>query len=366
MRLPKKILSRRLSKFQEKLIEHNVDAVMLRTLSSFIYFTGIKWLRPALLIPAEGKPTAFIAKGEEEGFKEKTGIENIATYIDGGELMGKVSKTIRENKYKTIGLEFGLERDAYILFYEVFKKLNPKVEIIDVGPIITEMRLIKDEHELNCIRKAGEIAVKAMEKTISIIEEGVTETEIAAEAYGNLYREGCEEPHVYVNIGPHPRVHSEPLRDIIARKGVLTTITIGADYNRYYANITRTIHIGRPNEKTRKTLECMEETYRRAVELTKPGVKFIDVIKELDKIYRKYNLINQRLIGYTHGVGLQIEEKPITTILPRDRLMEVERGMALAFIHSPIMIKGLGQVKKEDTFIVKQNGELENVTKLEL
>jgi len=37
--------------------------------------------------------------------------------------------------------------------------------------------------------------------------------------------------------------------------------------------------------------------------------------------------------------------------------------MVIAFIHAPIMLKGLGQVKKEDTFIVSRDGTLERVTK---
>ena len=277
--------------------------------------------------------------------------------------MAKVSRTIRKENYKVVGLEFGIERDAYILFYEVFKKLNPGVEVVDVGPIIVEMKMIKDEHELNCIRKAGSIASKAMEKTLSIIENGISETDIAAEAYSILYKMGSEEPHVYVNVGPDPRVHTEPFRDVIVKKGVFVTVIIGADYNRYYANISRTTYIGEPSGKAEKALKCMEEAYSLANERTKPGIKFIKVIKELDKIYAKYGFVDQRLIGYAHGVGLQIEEPPITTILPKHRFMEVKPKMALAFVHSPIMLKGLGQVKKEDTYIIKENGEIEKVTK---
>jgi len=47
-----------------------VDASMIRTLSSFTYFAGVKWLRPGLLIPAEGDPVAFIFKHEVEPFAE--------------------------------------------------------------------------------------------------------------------------------------------------------------------------------------------------------------------------------------------------------------------------------------------------------
>jgi len=53
--------------------------------------------------------------------------------------MAKVSKIIRERKYWKIGLEYGVERDAYILFYEMFKKLNPQVKVIDISEIITDM-----------------------------------------------------------------------------------------------------------------------------------------------------------------------------------------------------------------------------------
>ncbi len=362
LRFPKEILKSRMRKLQEKLSENNIDAAMIRTLSSFIYFTGTKWLRPALLIPAEGEPILFVARGEEEGIKERTWIQNIVTFTDGGDLMAKVSSTIRNNNYRVVGLEYGIERDAYIIFYEMFKRLNPRTKVVDISNILYSMRMIKDKYELEAVRKAGEIASKTMSKIIEIIEPGLTETEIAGEAYKLLYRYGSEEPLVYVNIGPHPRVHAEPFKDVKVRKGVFVNIVLGADYNRYYANMARTIYVGEPSNLAKKALECMQEVYNTAVEKTKPGTRFITVIKELDRIYKKYDLLQYRVVGYAHSVGLQIEEPPITTILPKDRFVEVKLNMTLAFIHAPLLIEGIGQVKHEDTFIVKEDGSLENVT----
>lgn len=361
-RFPKNVLRERLKRFQRSISDIGIDAVMLRTLSSFIYFTGVKWLRPALLIPSNGDPIAFIAMNEEDGFLSRTWVRNFMTYSDGGSLIANVTRTIRENGYKVIGLEYGIERDAYILFYEMFKRLNPRVKVVDVSGILAEMKMIKDRYEIESIRKAGEICSKAMEKILSIIEEGISETEIAGEAYNILYKLGSEEPHVYINVGPNPRIHAEPFRDNRVKKGLFVTVIIGADYNRYYANMSRTIFTGEPDNKMRKAIECMKKVYEIAVRKTRAGVKFIDVIKILDKVYSEYNLIDHRVVGYIHGVGLQIEEPPITTILPRDRFMKVRRSMALALVHSPLMIKKYGQVKIEDTFIVKENGELEKVT----
>ena len=362
IRFPESVLKKRLKEFQNKISDKGIDAVMLRTLSSFIYFTGIKWLRPALLIPSEDEPIAFIVKEEEEGFFNRTWIKNVITYTDGRDLMAKVSSIIRENRCKVVGMEFTIERDAYVLFYEMFKILNSNVKVVDIGQIIRNMRAIKDRYELEAMSRAGKIATKAMEKALSIIEEGISETDIAAEVYNVLYKLGSEGPHVYVNIGPNPRVHAEPFRDNIVRRGVFVTITIGADYNSYYANVSRTIFVGEPSNLAKRAMKCMDKVYTTAKEHTKSGVRLIDVMKYLDRIYQEYDLLNYRIIGYTHGVGLQVEEFPITTILPRDRLVKIQPNMVLALIHAPIMLKELGQVKKEDTFLVRADGSLEPVT----
>jgi len=356
MRFPEEVLRSRVARFQEKLRAKGIDVAMIRTLSSFAYFTGIKWLRPALLIPAEGEPLAFVAKGEEEGFMKRTWIRSVETYTDGGDLMRKVSGTIRSSGFKTVGLEYGVERDAYILFYEMFKRLNPQVAVVDISEIIDDLKIIKDEYEIEAIRDAGLKARRALEKIANTIKPGVSETEIAGEIYSILYKQGSEHPVVYVNAGPYPRIHAEPLHDSRVVENTFVTIVVSADHNGYYANKSITLYIGQPSGMAEKALKCMEEVYEKAVELTKPGIRFIDVMMELDKIYAKYGLLDYRVQGYAHSVGLKIEETPITTILVKHRFITVRENMALAYIHAPIVLNGLGQVKIEDTFIITSKG----------
>jgi len=356
MKFPEEVLKGRVARFQEMLRTKGIDAAMIRTLSTFAYFTGVKWLRPALLIPAEGEPLAFVAKGEEEGFMKRTWIKSVETFTDGGDLMRKVAGSIRSNGYKTVGLEYGVERDAYILFYEMFKRLNPQVTVVNVSEIVDDMKMIKDEYEIEAIRIAGLKARSALEKVISEIKPGMSETEIAGEIYSILYKQGSEKPVVYVNAGPHPRIHAEPFHDIRVVENTFVTIIVSADHNGYYANKSVTIYIGQPSGLAEKALKCMMEVYEKAVELTKPGIRFIDVMMELDKIYAKYGLLEHRVQGYAHSVGLKIEETPITTILVKHRFITIRENMALAYVHSPIVINGLGQVKIEDTFIITSGG----------
>jgi len=358
--IPVEVLKARLEKLRRRMEERGLDTVMIRTLSSFRYFTGVKWLRPALLIPLDGEPIAFVARGEEEGFKRMTWIRDVRTFVEGGELMSKVSSTVRsELKARRVRLDYSVERDSYSLFYEMFKRLNPGVEVVDVHEDLAELRMIKDEWERELIRRAGELARKALERALSTVEPGVAETEVAAEAYYSLYKSGCEDPLVYVNAGPGPRVHAELLSSVRVRTGTTVTIVVGADYGGYYANAARTVVVG-DCEKGSEALRAMERVYELAVELTRPGARFIDVIRALDRIYEEEGLLSHRLLGYAHGVGLQVEEEPITTIIPRHRFIRVRRGMTLAMVHAPLLIHGVGQVKLEDTFLV--GDELEKLT----
>lgn len=353
-----KIFEKRVKRFQGLLKRNNIDGAVIRTLSTFVYFTGTKWLRPSLLIPAEGEPTVIVAKGEAELFKSKSWIENVVEFQKTEELMANVTMWIKKNGFNTVGMEFSVERDAYILFYELFKKLNPGIEIVDVRGLSMELRMIKDEWELEKIRKAGKIAKKGMKVAEEEIKPGKSELEVAAEIVRELMINGSEEPKVYVSATP--RAHAEPFRDVEIKEGKVVTVVIGADWDHYYVNMSRSFPVGNINERAKLALSAMEEAYTKAVELTKPGIKFIAVERELEKIYRERGLIDAYITGYAHGVGLLIEEDPITTIVVPHRAMEVKENMVLAMVHAPLMIPE-GAVKEEDTFIMSK--KLENVTK---
>ena len=353
-----KIFEKRVKRFQELLKRENIDGAVIRTLSTFVYFTGTKWLRPALLIPVEGEPTVIVAKGEAELFKSRSWIENVVEFQKTEELMANVTMWIKKNGFNTVGMEFSVERDAYILFYELFKKLNPGIEIVDVRGLSMELRMIKDEWELENIRKAGKIAAKGMRVAEEEIKPGKSELQIAAEITRELMLNGSEEPKVYV--AATPRAHAEPFKDVKVEKGRIVSVVIGADWNHYYTNITRSFPVGEVSERCRKTIEAMENAYRASIELTKPGIKFIKVEKEIERIYHEMGLEKYYIVGYTHGVGLLIEEDPITTIVVPHRAMIAKEGMVLAMVHAPLMIPE-GAVKKEDTFIMSK--KLENVTK---
>jgi len=357
MRGKKKIFEKRLREFQKLMRDNNIDGAVIRALSTFTYFTGTRWLRPSLLVPAEGDPTVLVVENEAQEFKNRSWIEDVIEYQEVESLMAMVVGWIKGNGFHRVGLEFSVERDAYLLFLQVFQRLNPTVEIVDILDLTFQLRAYKDDWEKNNIRKAGKIAAKGMELAWEIIETGKSELEIASEISHLLMKEGSEDPKVYVSTTP--RVHAEPFRDLYVKKDSIVTVVIGADYNNYYANMARTFVVGNPKNEVFRALEVKKRAYEIALDKTKPGRTFNSVEKEIFEIFRHERLEDYYIKGYTHGVGLLIEEPPITTIVVGHRFWKIEKSMVLAIVHPPLMLPE-GAVKQEDTFIV--GDELEKVT----
>ncbi|WP_297419473.1 Xaa-Pro peptidase family protein [Thermococcus sp.] len=358
MRGKEEIFRKRVERFQELLRENDIDGAVIRTLSTFIYFTGTKWLRPSLLIPAEGEPTVYVVKGEAELFREKSWVENVEEYQRAEDLMAGIVTWVATNGFTRVGHEFSVERDAYTFFLNLFKKLNPVVEVVDVLNLTMSLRMIKDGWELENIRKAGKIAQRGMKVAEETIAPGKSELEIAAEVVRELMLNGSEDPKVYVSTTP--RAHAEPFRDLKVKENGVVTVVIGTDWNHYYSNTARTFVVGDPGERVKKALEVKEEALKLALEETKVGATLSTVEKKLADFFKEKGFGDAYLTGYTHGVGLLVEEPPMPTIIVQTRAEKVQENMVLSIIHPPLMIPE-GAIKHEDTYIIRKDG-LERVT----
>ncbi|AMQ19349.1 M24 family metallopeptidase [Thermococcus peptonophilus] len=358
MRGDEKIFRRRVERFQELMRENDIDGAVIRTLSTFIYFTGTKWLRPSLLIPAEGEPTVFVIKGEAEEFRRRSWIEDVREFQRVEDLMAGVVTWVNGNGFSRVGHEFSVERDAYLLFLKLFQRLNPMVEVVDILELTMSLRMIKDPWEIENIRKAGKIAQKGMKVAEEVIRPGVSETEIAAEVYRELMINGSEEPKVYVSTTP--RAHAEPFRDLKVKENGVVTVVIGTDWNHYYANTARTFVVGEPGERVRRAIEVKEKALQIALEETRVGATLNSVEKKLSDFFKENGFGDAYLAGYTHGVGLLIEELPMPTIVVPTRATKVAENMVLSIIHTPLMIPE-GAIKHEDTYLVRKDG-LERLT----
>ncbi len=348
---------KRVKMFQSLMEQKGIRVSMIRDSYAFRYFAGVSWDPPALAIPQKGEPVIFAIEDEIEEIKQNTWIDDVRPYRDVKTLITTVHEYVEND---VIG--FNLDIDSSALLYDMFVKIHAKKKIVNIHPLLMNLRMFKDEEEIRNIKKAGEIAEEGMRAAISAIKDGASELDIQAEAYYRMKKLGAEEIFIYVNSGS-PRVHAKP-RNKKLKDYVL--IDLMPSYNGYYFDMARTVILNSKNEKMRKALSAMNEVHNRLNEIITLGNVFNQAEAKVKNIFDEYGLENEYIYGFSHGVGLRFEEAPILTIVPGDRMKPIKPDMVIAVGHAPLSSPSIGTIKIEDTYLVEKDGNVKRLSSFPL
>ena len=262
--------------------------------------------------------------------------------------------------------EFGIHalgfEEEYITAGELARFQNDlKAELVPYNEKIYAFRAVKEEWELDRLRKAQRIADAALLETLSRLKVGMTELEAQAELIYCMYKNGAQglsfDPIVV--SGPNTSLPHGVAGNRVIQEGDFLTMDFGVLYQGYCSDTTRTVAFGYATEEMRKVYNVVLKAQREAIAATKAGVtgKMIDGIARqviTDAGYGDY-------FGhsYGHGVGLEIHEAPNMNmrndqILPAGAVCSAEPG---------IYLPGKFGVRIEDVTILTADG-CENLTKL--
>lgn len=347
----KSVAEARVKQFQALMEKNRVDAVMIRNIYSFTYFTGTQWWQPSLLIPQKGEPTIFVFGDEAEELREKTWITSILGYRKVEELMKGVVDSIRRLGAQTVGFDIDVDQSA--LLYEQFKAMHAGRRIVDVHGLIMQLRMVKDCTEIENIRKASDCAQIGLEAAVKSIRAGATETAIAGEAQLAAKKKGAESVLVYVNAG-QPRVHAHP-RNKEVKKGDTVMVDIMPSYAGYYSDLAHTVFVDTATAEKKKAYKAFlaaTDSYPRSL---KADVPLDELEKIAQNVYTQNGVEKYYVYGFAHGVGLRFEEDPITTIVVAERKQKTLENMVLNVGHAPLSGAEIGTVKIEDTYLVKKD-----------
>lgn len=233
------------------------------------------------------------------------------------------------------------------------------VELTPLGQLPQELRLIKDETEIDCIRRAAAISCQAFENLLQKIHAGMTEKQVQILLDYEMLNLGSEHPAfdtisaAGVN-GSLP--HAIPSDHVIA-EGELLTLDFGATVGGYCADMTRTVGFGKIGPELHELYGYVLDAQRMALDAVRPGA----VCGDIDKIARDY--LDARYPGafghsLGHGVGLFIHENPrvaagSATVLAPGHVITIEPG---------VYIPGLGGCRIEDMAIITANGYIDPIT----
>lgn len=149
----------------------------------------------------------------------------------------------------------------------------------DLRPLLDEMRLVKDAHEIALMRRAGEISAAAHVRAMQACRPGLREYQLEAELLHAFRWAGASGP-AYPSIvaaGANACVLHHPAGDAELRAGELCLIDAGAEWQGYAGDITRTFPVdGRFTAPQRALYELVLAAQEAAVAATRPGARKID------------------------------------------------------------------------------------------
>ena len=310
----------------------------LRYLSGFSGSSGLGIVtkRSAYLI-TDGRYTEQI-KREVRGWE---------VFIAKNGLFDELKKQLRSRSGWRIGF------DGNTLLYAQFKllkKILPGIKFLPKVEIIDALTAIKDDGEIQKIKRAVEISDRVFIELLNVLKPGITELEIAAEITYRQRKLGAEGDSFEAIVASSERSalpHGHATRRKIRHHDWIT-LDFGCVYEGYRSDLTRTIAIGNPHADARKIYNIVLDAQERSIEACRSGMK----AKDLDAVARDviknrgYGEYFQHSLG--HGLGLQVHEAPR---IAKQSKATLETGNVVT-IEPGIYLPGFGGVRIEDVVVV--------------
>lgn len=313
-----------------------------------------------------GEGCLFVADGiaailTDFRYTEIAGIESpecriVRTRYEGVTEQTAVRDLLREINADVVAMETGvITYDQYASYSEALDG----VKIVSLGPVVEEMRVLKDDGEIGMICEAAKIACAAFDHLLGWMKPGMTEKQIQAELDYTMLKLGSEEP-AFPTIavagvnGSLP--HGVPSNKVV-QNGELLTLDFGATVKGYKCDMTRTVGFGKISDEMTTMYNAVLEAQKRALDAIRPGACCGDI----DAIARNYlDSLYPGCFGHGlgHGVGLFIHENPrlskgSTTILQPGHIVTVEPG---------IYLPGKGGCRIEDMALITADGFINPIT----
>jgi Xaa-Pro aminopeptidase len=253
-------------------------------------------------------------------------------------------------------LAFEADHLTFAQHQQLQKRLD-KMVLKPTSGLVEQLRTTKAESELAMIRKAARIADDALAQMMQKIKPGMKEKEVSLRLEVLMRQMGASASAftIIVASGKRSALPHGVASDKMLEKGDLVTIDFGAIYQGYHSDITRTVVLGKPNERQKELYEIVLAAQRRAILSLRPGITG----REVDLVARDY--ITQQGYGAYfghgtgHGLGLEVHEAPVLSSLSARGDHVLASGMVVT-VEPGIYLPHFGGVRIEDDVLITENG----------
>lgn len=274
-----------------------------------------------VVVPPAG-PLALLIGPESETFaRDRSRISRIRKLTEYRESADPAYPDIEVASYASVFEEAGVADPKRIgiagsfatnyIMLESLRGAFPQAELVRADALLTQLRAIKSEAELECLRTAFRISEEAIGRVLESIGPGMTELQVVGVAQEAIYQRGAEYEGMveYVMSGPNSRHAISRASHRVLRAGEVVQLNISARVAGYSSGVGRPIALGRLRPEQRQILEFGLEAHRATASWLRAGVTASDIAKRYRAYFSEHGRDELYLYGPCHGLGL-IEVEP--------------------------------------------------------
>ena len=202
--------------------------------------------------------------------------------------------------------------DTSVVIYNAIRQAFPEAELVDAGKIMVELRSIKSENELNCLREGYRIANIATQEVIKAIRPDMTELQMVGIAQKAIYENGAE----YEGL-PMYVFSEESTRHAISRSsyrkfkiGDIVQLNLSAKIDGYSAAIGYPLSLGKLDGKRKDIIQFCRDAHSWSEKQIKAGTYAADIAKGFYNYYIEHGYEKNYVYGPLHGTGIIEVEAP--------------------------------------------------------
>ena len=305
--------SRRRSLLLGAMAEAGLDGMLLFQQESMYWLTGYDTFGfcffQCLVVTGDGRMALLTRSADLRQAQHTSTIAEIRIWKDSAEADPSRDLRALAADLGLAGKRLGVEYESYGLVAANGRRLDAAfagfADLVDASTLVTRLRAVKSEEELEHVRRAGALSDKADEAALALIRAGADEGEILAAQHAAIFRAGGDYPGNEFIIGSGRDAllcrYKSGRRVLDARDQI--TLEFAGAYRRYHAAIMRTVVIGDPRPTHLAYHRAAREALLACEAEFVPGRTAGDVFTAHARVLDRHGLNRHRLNACGYSLG---------------------------------------------------------------
>ncbi|SIR89447.1 M24 family metallopeptidase [Williamsia sterculiae] len=353
-RFPTSVYSSRVHRAADLAAAAGLDALFIAPGPDLQYFTGSRASTferlTTLVIPASGHPHVVVPRMELAALRTSALGEmqvDLRDWVDGDDPYALALEGVGELR------RFGVS-DALPALHIVPLTARAGVPPELATPVLRELRMIKDEDEIEALRRAGAAIDRVHARVGEWLVAGRTEREVAEDIAESIVAEGHTAPEfIIVGSGPNGADPHHEVSDRVIETGDVVVVDIGGPVEPgYNSDSTRTYCVGAVPDDVSESYEALRRAQQAAVDAVRPGATAEQIDAAARDALTAAGLGEYFIHRTGHGIGLSVHEEPYIMVGNSE---ELRPGMTFS-VEPGVYFPGKWGARIEDIVVVTADG----------